>query len=303
MGLSPLVGISGGAGLSPVVGVGGDGITRQPASPAYTGPLDLVPGAYCYSAKRALGSSMLGENGYTVQKLDGAGEPTQTFAYNAVTGEIDSAAITSFLDGEDGGITEAFDHGDSVDVLEVTQARNPKWTISSSIPRFTFTFADANILISANPAAFTGEFTFFAVLTTTEAEVENLQLFDVGNAINITVRGSLGGIVFGQIEGASFFAGGDWEPTTWTGLRLIEMVVAFENLSLKNNGADVTLTGDDSDGDPGNVSGVFEFGGGDGASSWSGDIVEMLVYPSLLTAPQRTAIRENIATYYGITLS
>lgn len=39
-----------------------------------------------------------------------------------------------------------------------------------------------------------------------------------------------------------------------------------------------------------------------GPSNNYGHIVELLVYPGIVSAPNRLAIRQNMATYYGITL-
>lgn len=115
-----------------------DTIATTAEGGGYEGPLDIVSGAVVgYSSSRALRAAMLGQPAYTLKKLDGDAEPTQSFSYDGTTGLIDKPAITTFLDGDDGGLDLYNDHSTSVaDAMPGNQV----WNANGSEPP-TFTTA------------------------------------------------------------------------------------------------------------------------------------------------------------------
>lgn len=155
----------GGAGINEGAGVGTAGIVKTFGGGGYTGPLDLVSGAdwvFAVSTARAMSASMVSQNAYTVQKLDGDQEPTQTFAYGS-DGYIDAAAITSFLGEDDGCITQLNDNsGNGKDWMASDQASI--WGASIQNGKPGITAADAAAMSTADSIPFDpAECTMFVV--------------------------------------------------------------------------------------------------------------------------------------------
>lgn len=97
MTLSPKAGISGGAGLSPTAGTGSGGLSAAPASPSYTGPLDLVPLSKIAYAVRALCATWLWQPLFRLRRSANGAE--MDFNADGVTGAAPQAEIATWLEG------------------------------------------------------------------------------------------------------------------------------------------------------------------------------------------------------------
>src|SRR5882724_10471385 len=107
---------------------GGSSIGAGPGVP-YIGPLNLVPGSVVAYGQRALSAAKLGSALYTIR--EDAGDTTQSFNSDVVTGDAPVAAITSFLAGASGFVTVWNDQsGNMSNALQVTAGLQPGWLAS-----------------------------------------------------------------------------------------------------------------------------------------------------------------------------
>lgn len=134
MGLSPTSGL-GGAGLGGA-GVGGAGISKAAAAPAYVGPLDLVPGAVvAYSAARALSADMLGQDALTI--IRDSDDASNTYSYDATTGEVDSAAIETFIGSTFNQTGETTEFSQDITLVSATGVKVGQRITGTGIPTDT----------------------------------------------------------------------------------------------------------------------------------------------------------------------
>lgn len=244
MSLSPMAGV-GGAGISSssITGVGGVGISKGAASPAYTGPLDKVPGAYWgISALRAPGSALLGQEGYTLKKLDGGEEPTQAFSYAGTSpAEVDIGAINTFLDSDDGAVVSVKDGSGNAVNFTGPGTDAVVWEESGGLPQFTV--GAGQLLGSCNfsAGARTYVFVFNYIENATgvsffgqEGEGFSMYLFSVLSQIN-----DIGVQIDTDEESVTFSTG----QVLMTGRHLLEFQFdASGNLSIVLDGADVPVS-------------------------------------------------------------
>lgn len=318
MAISPDGGLSVGVGLSPTAGIGAGGISAISAAPAYTGPLDLVPGAdwMAYSEARALASSMLGENGYTLRATDDA---ELAYAYDAVTGEIDGAAITAWKNfhGNRAYHKELYDHGGSVTLSQATKAKQPEWLASqiNSKPSISFNASATHNLFSAGDVTWsTGAAYVLAVINLTDDGVSSNNMFGVVEGdydkwllFFLSSLGSNAGQFYDELNDGTNAAGGtvDSVASSVGTLVLIEAGWQFGEWFLTINGVNITQGASlDVGGVVGVIVGKLCFGCAvpDEGGGLNGLCPELLLKKSIPTAPQRSTLRTDIATYYGITL-
>lgn len=278
----------------------------------YEGPLDIVAGAFVAYSQRALSAAMRGEALYTIR--EDSGNTTQTFSSDATTGEAPVASINTFLNGANGFVTTWKDQaGNGVDVSTalageqahwIASAINSKPSLRGRTTTLTNMFSALNVDWSAGNAV-----TIFSlqsselgvlgapVLGLYSADVSTgFELYSSGPALDVDYFGT-GGYVEWDIDG------------TRSGFKILEATISAAGaVTIYVNGEEQAVS----------ASGGADFpleaitGGQiiislaqqaasppEGAFSKS---TEHLMYASLLSAPQRLAIRQNIATYYGITL-
>lgn len=192
----------------------------------YEGLLDIVGGArVAVSSARALSAAMLEQPAYTLQKLDGGAQPTQSFSYEA-DGTIDGAAITTFLDGNDGGLMVLNDHSGNGEDFE--SGNSPVWSLNApNKPAFVVTGEQK--VIAANTATAAGARTYAFVVdyienengtqfwlhhsNTDSADVTVKSFWNAANDIWVDVTSGDGGTV------ATWVTSG----TLTTGLHLVEL--------------------------------------------------------------------------------
>lgn len=297
--------------------------------PAYSGPLDIVTGAVAAYSQRALSTANLGSPLYTIRR--DSDDTTQSFSSDGTTGDAPVADITTFLGGANGFIETWNDQSASAaDASQATLSIQPSWVASAnnSLPGIYFpntggtTPGPVFYLLSSNDLSFTsGGATVFAVVEVSSANPYSNFIFATTNAV--TNAGVDLVVPFGLPEAAGGFycdielndgteaAGGDSAgpvasiPDQYA---LIEGAIAFGTWSIKVNG--VALSQFDSS-DTGAL-GAFNAGpitiGADGpaetlgADALLGTLQELIIYSGVVSDANRTLIRQNIATYYGITI-
>jgi len=268
----------------------------------YTGPLDLVPGAVVAYGQRALSAAKLGTALYTIRE-DG-GNTTQSFNSDATTGDAPVAAITTFLNGANGYVTTWNDQsGNAVTIAQATALNQPSWIASAQNNRPAIGPAVNHAsLASTSQVAINGQWTSFHVVRSPDAF---LTLFD--NATAATLACSFAGSDPTQSIYFDAFVNADENGDQTTGqsfgtaYHLVEFLVQANSVAVNIDGVNQVMTGQFGNGVfPAMSMNVFIPGSG---SSDVNRSAEHIVYASLLSGANRLAIRQNMATYYGITLA
>ena len=265
----------------------------------YVGPLDLVGGEYvAYSMARALSSEMLGQNGFTLRRASDNAE--MSFAYDATTGVIDTAAIDTWLGGA-GFAKGIFVHNNSGLNLASTFESGDFSYVPNEINGYPSisTTNTSGFFESQNTTAPNGQITSFIVAKgrigyELVEDIASFLLLYVGSQARIEqyydpTGSTMGGTYAGQVSDSSYV--------------LSEVVAEYENKAYLVDGSAITLQTDlDAVGAP------LEFVGPaylyrQGAGVATAYFVEMINYYGILSAGDRQTLRQNIATFYGITLS
>jgi hypothetical protein len=288
----------------------------------YTGPLDLVSGAVVAYGQRAMSSAKRGSALYTIRRSSDS--TTQSFSSDATTGDAPTSAISAFIGGGNGFVTNWNDQsGNGHDVVQATAGNQPGWTAagSNSKPAMTFDFTASQFLATAaNVDLSSGSWTVFVVTQPVDAS----RAGDPGSFLGENTNHSG---AYWDLE--LFFNNGPTQPninsdafdgtneagevtdnltTLYGSYHVVETGWVFGNNDIKVDG--VTCGVQSSNDFTGPLSGGISFplaiGSEDAtlpAQFFEGEMAEILVYPSLLSDANRLALRQNIAAYYGITLS
>ena len=286
-----------GAGLSPVhwfhrgtapMTVDISALVISGGGEEYEGPLDLVPGAVVFYAQRAATAGQTA-NAVTISKT---GDDTgQNFALS--NNAVDLAAVSTYLSGAAPFVKKLFDlSGNARDQDQPDVGGRSPWiaNIANSKPGLA-PFGEYSLEFAQN---FDGAgATAFIV-----AKAEVTMQFGSGGATPAYVVFTSGQIAFA--DSASEVAVGRFDYANVlsdNSLFIWEFVLTLGGSFLLANGASVEQTGIEEDGS------VFPFTVNNFSKiEVSGSLAEILVYPSVLSVGNRLAIRQNIASYYGITL-
>src|SRR5262245_52039270 len=291
------------------------------AAPAYEGPLDLVPGAVAAYSLRAM---IAGSTADAVTIRRSSDSTTQTFALS--NNVVSQSAVSSFLGGSSGFITAWKDlSGGGKHALADVQAEEPSWTpnVQNALPGIKFLAPDSNNWNRLNTADRvnipSGAISVLIVAQRINTVAPQVNKWLCGANNNESVEDPYW--EFGSFEGPTYsFRADIWSNPNQAGslignpaiattgsLHLLEAAWQFGAGAATIDGIDIGWPGNlDSNGAVGQVNQRLTVGSGDWASnppqSWNGYIVELLVYPTRLSSGDRTALRENIADYYGITI-
>lgn len=294
--------------------------TNQAAS-AYTAPLDLVPGATVgYSTARALSAAMLGQDAYTLRRDSDDAE--LAFAFDATTGEIDAAAVTTWKGGGDAFFKQFNDHsGNNKNFVQATNMEQPPWAASTINSKPGIDASGNGVCMETSATInYGGEWTIFIVAKYSSVEFNQFGVIlgiNGGSGVDwfsadnqqsggggMGSEGKFGALVYPSGGAYAECYTQNSVQSTLEDAFLGEIVFsASEDGQVLLNGVSQTVT-NDRDG----VFAAFDANLGllsnspDGGGGFWGLFCELLIYPSLLSSGDRTTIRQNIATYYNITL-
>lgn len=261
---------------------------------AYTGPLDLVPGAAWKVAygQRAMSAAFVGQPIYTIKRSS----DSQTLVVNSESdGTIDTAAITTFLGGSNPTVVSWNDHsGNGMD----TVGECP-WIANGQGSRPAVVRApEQTIFVSTESVSFASGAATLFIVGRADAVI-NLS----GDDGHVDIDCGSFAVIEMSDNNASSTAGGDYagfadDDTTY----LFEVAVEYENNSFRLNGTLLPENNDfDSFGPIGVITGLHTALGPGG--SVNGRIQECIVADGFMSDADRLLVRQNIAAYYGITLS
>lgn len=257
---------------------------------SYTGPLDLVPGAVvAYSVARALSAAWIGQN--VIRLLRDSDDAELDFVAGA-DGSVSVAAVTAWLAGANGFVVTLYDqsgNGRDATLDEDFLA----WVPSSQGGRPAM--SGNNFYLSASTfSVLGGEFTGFVI---GKGECRIASQDDgagTGGAFQLISGGSA--TIYAESDSSSKTAGAFYTLDGNTYF-ILDGKVAFGTVNVKANGT--TLTPDSSRDFGGALGTIIDqtalFGGGTESQ-------EGFYYAGLKSDADRLAIRQNSATYYGITL-
>lgn len=314
----------------PIIQLNGVDIVEEDGE--YVGPLDLVPGAVVAYGQRALSAAKRGTALYTIREDDG--DTTQSFSSDATTGDTPVSAITAFLDGATGFVSIWNDQsGNNSHVVQPfplgEYMGQPSWIAdaTNSKPGIAFDHASYQFLATETDVSLpNGTYTVFAVIKLVDPlQLGAAALTIVGINFNNSVE-NVGDFVFMLEQDAPPSTNARYTIRAYSNdyehgmgynssyisipfeayLLLDSAVGPFSNSMIKNGTVITPLT--DVSFDTGVVDTLVSklaIGADDASYSniFSGQIMEVLLYSSILSAANRLAIRQNMATYYGITLA
>lgn len=265
------------------------------AEGGYVGPLDIVPGAVVAFSQRRLAADFVGN----VIKIDN-GTATQNFTAN-LDNAVDTAVITAFIGAGTPGVATLYDQSGNMTDLD-NASPEPHWTAGS--PPAVGNVNSAQLYTTNEVTFANSEATVFLVCKQSGA---NSPLgaemdFNTGNYVRFQAPTTGGASalqdIYNDDTGNDSFAvydivaSGDYQ--LWDG------AWSIAGHSMYLNGAAQTPTSVfDTENPPGSITDrMIMFCGDEGEY-----LAEIIMYDTILTAPNRLAIRQNIAAYYGITLS
>lgn len=260
--------------------------------PAYTGPLDLVPGAVVAYGQRAMAAAWV-SNAITIRR--DSDDATQSFA-TTTSNAVDAAAISAFIGAGAGTVVLWNDQsGGAVDFTP--EAEEPTWlnNIQNSKPGLA---ADGGAKFNSTiPVTLpNGAYTVFIV-----SDVTMRCGVDTGEDDYVEFSCSDNGVLDAEIT--PNIAGGTSSESLSPGtIRIFEGAWEFGVRSYLVDGVPLTMSDDDDGGPLGSITGLAYLTLS-GIDVTQRPCLELLIYPVMLSLSARNDIRENIAAYYGITLS
>lgn len=275
---------------------------------SYEGPLDLVPGAVvAYSAARALSAAWIGQELFTLRRA--SDNATLAFAAEA-NGSLDIAAVIAWAAGDAFGEEWNDQSGGGFDVYQTDDpGLQPQWIANAgnSLPAFSFVRASSQYMYTEPPCPVfaNGAVSFIAVIgNVTQGSTQGI-FGTNGDAGDYNTVGFLNTNkpVLDMLDGANE-AGGRFAVTALSGIQILDGVWEFGSRSLRLNGTALTLdVSFDAGGAVASIPSLpndsnFSVGSSDNIGNWDGYIIELICYGTVLP----DAVRQNIATYYGITL-
>lgn len=270
----------------PVVVVSGGGGSD------YEGPLDLVGSAVVAYGMRAISSAWLGENIFRVRRSSDDAE--LDFPADASTGEAPVAAITAWLDGANGAVIVLYDQSGNGRDLNVESSVGYALSLSSQGSR-------PSVVGGSSVGLWSTQTVDFAALAFTEfwlvkGDPSNDFYDGAGGIIGL----SAGSAAYTDIEvDGSNYVFNDYSGQIDDAYHLIDAVFDDSDSSLAADGVELAPTPDTSGTIAAPINNCLVR---TSLSSSAKEFQEWIVWNSLVSAPDRLAIRQNIAAYYGITL-
>ena len=260
----------------------------------YEGPLDIVPGAVVAYGQTALAAAMIGESYATLHRW--SDDEELEFDFDEA-GDAPEADIITWH-GQDGSVGKTWSDqsGNAKHATQADSGKFPGWLDDAlnGGPSFVFSAADQ---LSAPAVSFPGPaYTMFLVANVT-AGAPVLYLEEGANYLSVNLAS-------GQVVVETYFdasgngAGGvfDVAEDLSVGYHLIEAAWEHGSKTVLVNGVAGTLSQDrDGVGPSEAITGTLNIG----TTNFAGEVVAAIVYNSLLTAPNRLAIRQNMQARHG----
>jgi hypothetical protein len=277
-------------------------------SESYTGPLDLVPGAVVAYSMRAMTA---GSTANAIRVRRSSDDAEQSFAL--VNNAVDTASVATFLGGSDPFVRTWFDlSGNSKDAGQATAANQPSWVSSgpNSKPSISWPAGPAveKWLTTATDVTLPdGAYTVFVVMKGPDdgGHIFSVATDDDSSYVELSANNS-GVFTYEANDAANTgnVAKGVTDAVAFQTYGLADVAWQFGSRNFRWNGATVSSTNNDSGGAIPEIAYLLTIGGirQPVSGDFDGEIVELLIYNGIMSDGNRLLLRQNIATYYGITL-
>ena len=263
--------------------------------PGYTGPLDINNTAvFAVSAARALSAAKRGAAVYTIRRS--SDDATQSFSSDAATGAVDATAISAFVGAGNGFCPLWKDQSNSgADISASDPTVQFAWSgdAGNGLPALLGVAAGGE-LDSVVTVTVGQSMTFFSVSEYGGADI----VVSDGTATAEAADGP--GASMDLYDGANdLFA--DYGNSLPDEIAIWDGAIQLSASDMKRNGVAVTRSEFDQPASINSISGVVSLFLG--IADDTQVLAEALLFPGVLSDADRTAIRQNIATYYGLVLS
>lgn len=263
-----------------------------PSASAYTGLGDVVGGAAAYWGLRAYTLASIGAN--AVRLRENGGNTESDFATIA-GGGLDLTAISTFKGANSLFVVKLYDQtGNGRDATQATAANQPAFALSAigSLPGVTYASASTQQL---NIASLTtgAPLSISAVINPTGANFSaffgantagsfDVRAENVGRPIDVLAAGAANLLTttVNLANGTWYAVGAEYDGSN---------VAAYVNATAKS-GVDATGVASSS---------VYELGAASGESNWDGQMPELGLYLSYLSAGDMSSLSANQRTYWG----
>lgn len=273
------------------------GQTQEEEGEEYVGPLDLVSGAVVAYSVRALSAAWIGQPLFTLRR--DSDDDEETFSAD-VDGNAPLAAIAAWKDAAGAAtayvVTWYDQSGNGEDLDEGGEGPLPPiYLANQQNSKPGVSFPNSHYLFSATNAVFpSGEASGFMLAS----DVLNLAVFGEDSSYVDMETGATARLDLLDTE--SNEAGGQFNNAL-TGNKLWDAAVAFGSHNYKADGSNLTQTFDlDATGIPASITGFVQLFNDQAETA---NCCEAMSYASKLSDADRLLVRQNIAAYYGISLS
>ncbi len=279
------------------------------------GPLDLTSGAIAAYSQRALSAAKRGTALFTLQR--DSDNTTQSFNSDATTGDAPTSAISSWIGAANAVVTLWKDQSSGgKDVIPDSVGLAPPFllSISGGRPGLDFPVGEGKYLNGGTITLADGLCIFLVSKWTTAAIGDAVGGFNTGGNTSYfnfdlqTNGASPGALIETDLfdSATSHEAGSSF---SWvrndTSFHVFEAVGQFGANSFLIDGAPLTpSTSNDFGAAPSSPVTVPFFIGTNSTSGnpFDGTMQELVIYQGVPSSATRTAIRRNMAAYYGITV-
>lgn len=291
------------------VGIGTEGISI--VSGSYVGPLDLVPGADLWYGQRAATAADVA-NAMTL--IESGGSTSQSFP-TTTDNAVSIANVNTFKGVNNAFFTHLFDKsGNNRTMVRLSADTSGGWAVLPASTRPTFGpragvgtepsfFVNIADDVIPTPAEMTVFFVTYINPLQTIASVFS-GLSQSGGYWQCDIQhGQLDVQIY---DGVAGFVQWDAFNAAITGLLIFEVTIAENgDVVVYINGVDMEAAPDDAPAplEEGRLTGLaMDAGANAGGAACESGVYEFGRWSSVLSAPNRLALRQNIAAYYGITL-
>lgn len=277
-----------GLGLSYVKGTAAGG--------GYVGPIDLVSGAVSAYGQRAMSAADIGSTVYTIRR--DSDDVIQAFVSGA-DGSVNAAAVTAFLGAANGFVNGWHDKGLAAEnAVNAVVGTQPQWV--ANVQGGKPGLGGVGELVTVGDVTLpNGAYTIFMVCSANgAARAKTLS----GGGSYVTMKIQEGNTQIDAFNDATGNEAGGRTNDFMENIAVFDAAWEFGSKSFRYNGAALSFASDfDSSGAVGSVAGplTLTFPFLTTIQYWQ----ELIIYPSRLSDADRLLVRQNMAAYYGITLS
>lgn len=301
--------------------------TAESCADAYTGPLDLLPGAVVAFDQFAPSAAYLaGTNNYALLERS-SDNATHQFQYES-DGSVDQAAIILWRDASGAATAIVREWGeavaDNVAIAPTVGAGNPAvpptWLTNQvgGICSFDFDGSTQFLGTESNITLPDGAYTIFAVVKNDSANGIDENYAGIGAYDYVQALGTECDFLAGEGRMAHALATSDGFGTDGidktstrsatfsnSAYHILTLAFSFSAFTFRCDGAAIALANDESVAPVASIAGKLGIGNDDGVEAyqlWDGKIAALYIYNGIKSGAEISTVEGKLATNFGITL-